>query len=170
MLICVCLLKQQMETSGPCLGWVKYLRPPSSLCSLLLSLALSILSVCLPLSICVCPPHCMSLSWLFFIHRTSQKDCSFVLYLWIVMKAVTISKFVVLCPWIFACFLLHQYSFKIIYFTFPLCHRCIWQLFPFTEWEGLVGRHPHYGTCQHQRRTVLLHASHRPSCKIHHCL
>lgn len=51
---------------------------------------------------------------------------------------------------------------------FPLCHRCVWQLFPFTEWEGLVGRHPHSGTGRHQRRPVLLHTPHRQGCKIHH--
>lgn len=57
------------------------------------------------------------------------------------------------------------------YFSlFLLCCRCIWQLFSFTEWEGLVSRHSDCGTCWHQRCKVLLHTSDRPRHKIYHCL
>lgn len=162
MWICVCLLQQQMETSGPCLGWGKYLRPSSPFCSLPLSLALSILSsvflslsVFLHLSLPALSP-CWSLST--GLQSLGNIACLCV-YLFIFMRAFAEN---------IVCFF-HQYSFQ-IFPLFPFCHRCIWQLLPFTEWEGLVGRHPYCGTWQSQRRTVLLHASHRPSSKIHHCV
>lgn len=80
MWVWVCRLQQQMETSGPCLGWLKYLRSPSPFCSLLLSLAPSILSlsVCLTNALslsshasrtaCVCVYiHSFNLLWAIFM-------------------------------------------------------------------------------------------------------
>lgn len=83
MLISVCLLQQQMEISGPCLSWVKYLHPPSSLSALSCCLWLCLFSMSVFLSLSMFPPpHCMSLSWLFCTHRAeiSWKGCSFTLY------------------------------------------------------------------------------------------
>lgn len=82
MLISVCLIQQQMEISGPCLSWVKYLHPPSSLSAFSCCLWLCLFSMSVFLSLSVSPPHCMSLSWLFCTHRAeiSWKDCLFMLY------------------------------------------------------------------------------------------
>lgn len=76
----MCLLQQQMETSRPCLGWVKSLRPPSPLCSLLLFLALSVLPVSALRSVCVFAHPPVPLSYSSFVHRTAitWTDCLFV--------------------------------------------------------------------------------------------
>lgn len=172
MWICVCLLQQQMETSRPCLGWVKYLCPPSPLCSLLLFLALSSLSVSVlrslsvSVSLCVSLSHSLSLSpptttWL---QSLGQIACLCV-YLFSFLKAETICK---LGEENISMFF-HRNN--LFYFSpFSLCRRCVWQLFPFTEREGLVCWHSHCRNCRHQRRKVLLYTSDRPSCKIYHCL
>lgn len=110
MWICVCLLQQQMETSGPCLGWVKYLRPPSPLCSLPLSLALSILSVSVLLlsvflslsvppflSVLLCLQDCNHLKGLLvyvFIFLRAMTICKFTFHQ--ISKIITITKYFVL--------------------------------------------------------------------------